>query len=208
MQSYADMNNTTGMTLRSGKTYYKTTSQWGTPSYELDGEDFFPLTSLSEYSWTWAQKVHETLSKTDDWSAEAAYNFLSYLESTASTWCQTAWSSQSDDTIEFSEYLMGLVRGFAEEANAVKHYPNTRSKDTLFGADMGFCNGIIRLSKEIELEWNVARNMAQAEDYQQEQHQDEQMEMEEEDYSAASCKQELDFDGEVDYYSQGGYGHA
>ena len=51
---------------------------------------------------------------------------------------------------------MSLVCDLAHDAASVKHYPNTRSKKHTFGNDMGWCNGIIRLAKEIEMEWNVA----------------------------------------------------
>ncbi len=199
MQSYTststNMNDTTtGMTLRSGNTYYKTDSNYGTHNFELDGEDFVPLASLKEFSWTWAKKVHDTVSRTDSWTAQTAYEFLGYLDSTSSTWCQTVWSSESNDTYYFGEYLMGLVKWLSDEAYSVKNYPNTRSKKTNFGDNMGYCNGIIRLSKEIEMEWNVASHMSQHNEGCSE-NQEMQVESDDEDEN-------------IDYYAQGGYGHA
>ena len=90
---------------------------------------------------------------------------------------------------------MGLVKWLSDEAYSVKNYPNTRSKKTNFGDDMGYCNGIIRLSKEIEMEWNVASHMSQHNEGCSE---NQEMQVESDD----------DEDENIDYYSQGGYGHA
>lgn len=219
MQSYTNMNDTTttstGMTLRSGHTYSKTDSEYGTHTYELDGEDFMPLSSFSEFGWTWAQKIHETVSKTEDWTADTAYEFLGYLESTSNMWCHTSWTSTSEDTFAVGEYLMSLVKWLSDEAVSVKNYPNTRSKQSQFGDDLGFCNGIIRLSKEIEMEWNVASHVAQhAQVYpeemnlasEDEEDDDDEDEFDEDDGKPISYT--LDFSGDIDYNGEGGYGHA
>ena len=218
MQTYTSTNmndTTTGMTLRSGNTYYKSSSDYGTHNYVLDGEDFVPLSSLSEFSWTWAKKVHETLSKTDNWTPETSYEFLVYLEATASSWCQTAWASERSDTIEFSENLMSLVRDLAHDAASVKHYPNTRSKKHTFGNDMGWCNGIIRLAKEIEMEWNVASHMNQYDSEVQEGEHTMSVDSDWEEPVLESNEEDdqpvvhqLSFDGDIDYRGQGGYGHV
>lgn len=221
MQSYTNtmMNDTTtstGMTLRSGNTYSKTDSKYGTHTYELDGEDFMPLSSLSEFGWTWAQKVHETLSKTESWTSQTAYEFLGYLDTTSNMWCNTSWTSESDDTFEVGEYLIGLVKWLAEEAASVKNYPNTRSKKTQFGDDLGFCNGIIRLSKEIEMEWNVASHIANQAQVYPEGNEVMTLASEEDDESDSDIEDDkpmtytIDFSGDIDYNynEQGGYGHA
>lgn len=157
MQSHTETMNTntidttttsTGMTLRSGKT-----SSHGLPKYELDGSDYIPLSSMTEYGWTWTQKVHETLVCSEQWTVVTAYRFLGYLDSTSTNWCSVAWQTESEDTFEFGRYLMNLVNDFAEEATSIKRYPNTRSKTSM--SDLGYCNGIIRLATDIASEWFV-----------------------------------------------------
>ena len=208
MQSYTDTmsatttTTSTGMTLRSGKTYYKTDTQYGRHTYELDGEDFIPLSSLTEFGWTWAQKVHEAVGSTE-WTAETAYEFLGYLEATSSNWCSVAWQTESQDTHEFGQYLMSLVRDFSDEATSIKRYPNTRNKQNTFGEDIGYCNGIIRLANEIETEWNVSALMHQSD---QDEIEDAVMELDSSPPPASFDNTVIDYD--YDYKSQGGYGHA
>lgn len=204
MQSHADTimsdltntTTTTGMTLRSGNTYYRPEPSYGSHTYELDGEDFVPISSIAEFGWTWARTVHSFISTKSDWDAKTAYEFLSYLEAT-SAWCDTAWLTESKDTHEFGEYLMTLVRGFAADATSIKRYPNTRSKQGAFGGDLGYCHGIIRLANEIETAWNVSRVMHASA------HQEEDANMVVSTSSTASPVDEA-----IHYESQSGYGHA
>ena len=201
MQSYTDTMSVvtttcTGMTLRSGKTYNKTDTQYGRHTYELDGEDFIPLSSLSEFGWTWAQKVHEALSS-QEFTAETTYKFLVYLEATSGNWCNVAWETDSQDIYKLGHYLMCVVHGFSEEAMFVKRYPNTRSKHNTFGEDIGYCNEIIRLANEIDAVWNVSALIANRDEM-------EEVIMELNDPSPRDS-----FDNTViDYKSHGGYGHA
>ena len=200
------MTTSTGMTLRSGKTYNKTDTQYGVHKYELDGADFIPLSSLTEYGWTWAQKVHETLASSEDWTSETAYQFLGYLESTSGNWCSVAWQTESQDTYEFGRYLMSLVRDFAEEAASIKRYPNTRSKTCVFGDDLGYCNGIMRLAAEIEAEWNVSSAIQQQHD-----NYEASMNVDSEEQDDESDDEEQHDESEYwknDYRTQGGWGHA
>ena len=202
MQSYTstNMNDTTtttntGMTLRSGQTYNKSNTTYGKHNYDLDGNDFVPLSSLTEYGWNWAQKVHEVISRTGDWDAQTSYNFLDLLESTSSSWCHTAWANDSsDDTREFGDYLMELVEWLHDEAYAMKKYPNTRSKKRMMSEESpGYCNGIIRLAKDIQTEWNVASYMANNYDN---------MEMNE---SGGESESEIGSEGEEDNAEVSGY---
>lgn len=199
MQSYTDtmsVHTTTGNTLRNGKTYNKTDTQYGRHTYELDGEDFIPLSSLTEFGWRWAKKVHEVLSS-QEFTPETVYEFLNYLEATSKNWCNVAWVTNSPDTYDFGQYLMSLVHEFSEKAMSIKRYPNTRSKHNAFGEYIGYCNGIIRLANEIDAEWNVSALMANRDET-------EEVIMEQNDPSPKES-----FDNTViDYESQGGYGHA
>ena len=201
-----DMTTSTGMTLRSGKTYNNTRTQYGLPKYELDGSDYIPISSMSEYGWTWAQKVHESLASNEEWTAETAYQFLGYLESTSSNWCSIAWQTESQETYDFGQYLMSLVHDFAEEASSIKRYPNTRSKTTTFGGDIGYCNGILRLAKEIETEWNVCSALHYGDDtaWESQNQPESEMNLDSEDEDEEGKTEYW----ESQYQTQGGYGHA
>ena len=241
MQSHTETMNTntidttttsTGITLRSGKTYSKSSSQYGLPKYELDGSDYIPLSSMTEYGWTWAQKVHESLACSEQWTVVTAYQFLGYLDSTSTNWCSVAWQTESEDTFEFGRYLMNLVNDFAEEATSIKRYPNTRSKTSR--SDLSYCNGIIRLATDIASEWFVCsalhngkrlkpedKKLNQAEDKRLNHPEDEKLNQPEKkninkyeddtvSYWPEDKKSNIDSSQYWDwqYKTQGGYGHA
>lgn len=219
----SDTTTSTGITLRSGNTYNKTSTQHGVPKYELDGSDYIPMSDMTEYGWTWAQKVHESLACSEQWTVETAYKFLVYLDSTSSKWCSVAWQTESEDTFKFGGYLMNLVNDFAEEATSIKRYPNTRSKTNR--SDLGYCNGIIRLATNIASEWFVCsalhngkrvkpenkklnqaedKKMNQAENKNVNKYEDETVSYWPEDNKNVESTEYWDWQ----YRTQGGYGHA